>query len=94
MEESVLLPEEHGLVYVSNPTPKTLSEAVVGKLEMVKESKANITLLELKSDPNRENSPSQIRTLVVHNLGGPVVQHVQPIKRENWDDKFWKNVLG
>lgn len=58
MEKSVLLPEEHGQVYVSNPTPKTLSKAVVGRLEMVKESKANTTLLELKSDPNRENSPS------------------------------------
>ena len=58
MEESVLLPQEHGQVHVSNPTPKTLSEAVVGKLEMVEESKADTTLLELKSDPNQTNSPS------------------------------------
>ena len=62
MEESVLLPDEHGQywVRVSNPTPdpaKISPEAMVGKLEMVAELKADTTLLELKSDPDQENPP-------------------------------------
>ena len=88
MEESVLLPDEHGQywVRVSNPTPdpgKISPEAMVGKLEMVAESKANTTLLELKSDPDRENPPLEdkesqnVFVRKVSALGGEAIEERQ-----------------